>query len=70
MRRQIRLDAIRPAECHRQEIERLLQALVRLRAAETQEAGAGVAEALAAEAGDTEVVVGALEQIQRQAVAR
>ena len=37
------------------EVERLLQALVRLGAAEAQEAGAGLAEALAAEAGDAEV---------------
>ena len=46
-------------ERHRQEVERLLQALVRLGAAEAQEAGAGLAEALAAQAGDAELVVGA-----------
>ena len=44
----------------RQKVERLLQPLVRLGAAEAQEPCARLAEALAAQAGHAELVVGAL----------
>src|SRR5262245_39614658 len=54
----------------RDEVERLLQAVVRLRAAEAQEARARLAEALAAQARDAEFVVRALQHEQREAVAR
>src|SRR5690606_21546893 len=54
----------------RYEIEGLAQPLVRLRAREAQKAAAGLSEALAAEARDTEVVVGRLEHEERETVAR
>src|SRR5690606_35056096 len=52
------------------ELERLTQPLVRLRAREAQEPAAGVTETLAAEARDAEIVVRSLEHEQCEAVAR
>ena len=46
----------------------LVDPLVGLGATEAEEAAAGVAEALAAQAGDAERVVGPFQQVQRQAV--
>ena len=61
-------NAFFPREGGRQEIERLLQTVVRLGTTKPQESTARFAEALAAQAGDAEFVVGPLEQIHGQAV--
>ena len=51
-------EPVAPRDRGRDELERLLQPVVRLGAAESQEARARLAEAFAAEAGDAELVVG------------
>jgi hypothetical protein len=55
-----RREAVGTRERLRDEVERLLQPIVRLGTAQAQEPGARLAEALAAQAGDAERVVGAL----------
>jgi amidase len=63
-------DSVLARDRLRNEVERLLQPLVRLRAAEAQEPRAGLPEALAAQARDPELVVGALQHVEREPVAR
>jgi len=63
-------DAVGAVEGAGEEGDGLLDAVVGLGATEAEEAGAGGAEAFAAEAGDAERVVGPLEQVECQAVRR
>src|SRR5690606_30010090 len=65
-----RCEAVGARQRDRNELERLTQPLVRLRAREAQEPAAGVTETLAAEARDAEIVVRSLEHEQCEAVAR
>src|SRR5690242_19522350 len=59
---------IHPAQCVRDERDRLNNSFVGLGATESQEAAAGFTEALTAQAGDTEGVVGPFQQVERKAV--
>ena len=54
---------------NRNEIERLLQPIVRFRTTEPQEPFAGFAEAFTPQTGDAEFLIRSLEQIQSQSVA-
>ena len=61
-------DPVDPAQGLGQERDGLVDPLVGLGATEPEEAAAGVAEALAAQAGDAEFVVRPFQQVERQAV--
>ncbi len=62
--------AVGAGEGDQNEVESLLQAVVRFGATEPQKAAAGIAEALAAQAGDAEAVVGSFQQVERQSRVR
>src|SRR5579875_2720764 len=68
IRLEVAEDALGPIQRDLEERDGLVDPLIGLGATEAEEAAAGVAEALAAEAGDAEVLVGALEQIEGQTV--
>ena len=61
-------NSIDPAQCIGEERDGLVDPFVGLGATEPEEAAAGLAEALAPQAGDAEVVVGPFQQVQGQAV--
>ena len=61
-------DPLKPRQGDRQEVEGLLNPVVRLGTTEPQEAGARLAKALAPQAGHSEFVVGPFEQVQSQSV--
>src|SRR4051812_45143295 len=65
---EISLHPVGPGDRLGEESDGLVDPLVGLGATEAEEAAARLAEALAAEAGDAEVVVGPFEQVERQAV--
>src|SRR5262245_40129838 len=67
VRLQVAAHAVGPRHGVGEELHRLLQLVVRLGAAKAEEALAGGAEALAAQAGHALAVVGAFEQVHRQA---
>ena len=52
------------------EIQGLLQAVIRFRAGKSEESFAGIAEAFSAETGDAKIVISTFEQEQREPVAR
>jgi hypothetical protein len=68
IRLQISLDAIDPTQSLGNKSDRLVNSFVRLGAAKAEEATTGFAEALASQAGDSEGIVGAFEQVHRQAM--
>ena len=66
---EVRGNAVRARDADGKEIECLLKPFVRLGATEAEEAAACLSETFASQAGDSEFVVGSLEEIEREAVA-